>query len=111
MIVDLLNRPKDATQLSSFSFPNQNHHDLVVTALRALGNNNVNRYILDPISDQDMNNFLIRHQQSHNEINGVLGVAGNDLSSLNVKDINNFESWLLLHATEHLQWQNKTGIP
>jgi hypothetical protein len=111
MIADLLNRPKDMTQLSSFSFPNANHHDLVVAVLRAQGNANVNRYILDPISEADMNNFLIRHQQSHNEINGVLGVAGNDLSSLNVKDVNNFESWLQLHFQEHFQWQRLTNVP
>ncbi len=111
MIAVLLNRPTDQQQLANFSFANQNHHDLVVTTLRALGSTQVNRYIMDPVSLEDMNNFLIRHQQSHNEINGVLGVAGNDLSSVNFRDVNSLESWLQLHFSEHQQWQTKTSVP
>ena len=111
MIATLLNVPGTANELLRWSFANQDHHTQVVNYLKGKGTLGLSEYILDPLQMQDIANFLLRHQQSHNEINDALTVAGNDLTSVNTKDPAQVATWIQLHFNEHLQWQTKTGIP
>lgn len=67
-------------------------------------------YILDPIPDFDLQNWLRRHQQSHNDVNSALGVQGTDLTDVDFEKQDEREAWAELHAAEHVQWQEITGI-
>jgi hypothetical protein len=111
MIATLLNVPGTSQELLRWSFANQDHHTQVVVFLKNKKVLGLNEYVLDPVQMSDIANFLLRHQQSHNEINDALSVSGNDLSSLNTKDPTQVATWIQLHFNEHLQWQTQTGIP
>jgi hypothetical protein len=60
-------------------------------------------YVLDPIAGFDRDNWLRRHQTAHNDMNEVLGIAGNDLSDVDFKNPKELQAWINLHAQEHLQ--------
>lgn len=108
MILNLYNPPVTEQDFSIFSLSNADHHQNVITALQ-------NRvalvtYELDPMPQEDLPSWLRRHQQAHNDINTFLGVNGVDLTDVDVKDKEQLESWILLHADEHFQWATQTGV-
>lgn len=107
----LYNISTDA-DFSAFAFANADHHTLVTQAINQNlpASQALTFYILDPIPDFDLQNWLRRHQQSHNDINSALGIQGTDLTDVNFKKQDEREAWAELHASEHIQWQLSTGI-
>lgn len=110
-IGQLLNVDTDEN-FAGFSFANADHHTLVTQAInetlpqqRAL-----TFYVLDPISELDLQNWLRRHQQSHTDINSALGIQGSDLTDVDFRNQEEREAWSELHWSEHQQWQAATGI-
>lgn len=95
--------------IAAFSLANQANHINVGNAIFAKFKIQIEGYVLDPPPAADWTGWLLNHQASHNQINGILGVAGNDLTILDLKDRDAVENWIFLHASEHRLWQLKLG--
>jgi len=110
-IANLLNVNSDA-EFAGFSFSNADHHTLIVQNINLLlpASQALTFYILDPIADFDLQNWLRRHQQAHNDINLALSIQGTDLTDVDFQKSDQREAWAELHYVEHLQWQEATGI-
>ncbi len=102
-LASLLNVPYDASSWLQWSFANMNLHDLTVRAIQAQNNVFLQTYVLDPIPKVDFQGWLRRHQQAHNDFTTQLGINGSDLSELNPKDHDEFNTWILNHWSEHQQ--------
>lgn len=110
-IGNLLNISSDQ-DFSGFAFSNADHHTLVTQAINQLipAARALTFYILDPVPDFDLQSWLRRHQQSHNDINSALNIQGVDLTDVDFKRQDEREAWAELHWSEHQQWQEATGI-
>ena len=111
-LATLLNIPgeDDQNTFDEFSFSNQDSHNRII---RAIGDQNgvtLQVYIVDPMPLADLGAWFRNHQQMHNDMNGVTGVSGNDLSSVDWKDEQAKAYWISLHWSEHQQNEQKLGI-
>jgi hypothetical protein len=84
-----------------FFFWNAQDHIEINQAIQAQRGNNLFARVLDPVDKQAMDVWLELHQQSHNDINGVLGLSGNDLSDVDFSNPSKVREWINLHAQEH----------
>ena len=110
MLASIYNVFTDAQGLQSFSFANNDLHVQINRALFSQYQIEMPTYILDPISTQQPDNWLYTHQNVHNLMNSVLGIAGNDLTDVDFSNKDQVASWIWLHAQEHLQASKKLGI-
>lgn len=109
-VLSLMNPPTTPQDIASWSFANQDHHNRVTTNAQTLTGALITVRQIDPIAFFDLQDWLGRHQQWHNDINAALGLAGFDLSDLDFKNQKQLEAWTRLHVQEHVQWQTVTGI-
>lgn len=108
-IANLFNVPSDPASWNIFSFSNQDSHRQIIRALRTNGTI-IPDYILDPIPPENPAGWLQTHQAAHAAFTGVLGISGNDLSDLDVTKRDQVESWVRIHAVEHMQAAQILGI-
>lgn len=106
----LFNLPTDETSLAYFSFANADEHNRIVTAIFASTGQTLPTYVLDPVPTFDIQNWLRRHQDIHNQQNLILSIAGNDLSDVDFKNKEQLEAWIQLHAQEHYLASQRLGI-
>ena len=110
-LADLYAAPQDDADYQRFSFANADSHEQVLGAIFKQKNGlRLPSYVLDPISLNDFDAWLWRHQDAHTAINEALGLTGNDLTDLDPKDRNQLEYWAILHFNEHNNWAQKLGI-
>ena len=110
MLAGLYNDIVDDQSLQHFSFINADQHTQIIDAIARKYNVALPVYILDPISTNNPANWLYTHQAAHNDMNAILGIAGNDLTDVDFKNKEQVASWVWLHAQEHYQASNKLGI-
>lgn len=112
MIATLFNIFKDAEGLNQFSFANADLHVRINEAIIDRGGPSLPFYVLDPIATGPAAaNWLRTHQDIHNQMNAVLGLAGNDLSEVDFNDPDQVASWIWLHAQEHVAASDKLRLP
>lgn len=100
-VANLFNVPGNDEALLQFSFANAaEHHKIVQSLFDDLGIH-VESFILDPLPINDPGAWLYQHQQAHNVQNAALGIAGNDLTSVDLKDKGQLAAWIILHGREH----------
>lgn len=87
-----------------WSFSNMDHHRQTIRAIAAQKGINLNEYTVDPIPFFALGAWAYNHQQMHNDVNGVLGTGGFDLTTLDVEDAGQLTAWIRLHASEHQSW-------
>lgn len=102
--------PAGLDSIREFTFANQERHIAAGVAIQRKHSITITGYALDPVPAGALSTFLLNHQASHNQINGILGTAGNDLTSLNFEDENSVREWIWLHASEHRTWDQTLGI-
>jgi hypothetical protein len=110
MLPTLLNTPKTDQELSIWSFAHRDDHDLVAEALRTRFGVQLTHNVLDPIPQFDMQDWLLRHQNEHNDNNGLLGSIGVDLTEVNFDNPSEKSSWFYIHYLEHYNWHQALGI-
>jgi hypothetical protein len=98
---NLLNSPTDGNSLDVWTFHNADSHAAIISAILAVKGIQLTQYLLDPVDEDDMNNWLLRHQQSHTDFTSVLGIGSNDLSSVDWKNDSERDAWIGLHFREH----------
>jgi len=110
MLASLYNVFRDDIGLSQFSFANSDMHVRINQSVLRRYNIQLPVYVLDPISVNEPSTWLYQHQDLHNQMNSVLGIAGNDISDVDFKDAGQLSSWIWLHAQEHYQAAKILGI-
>lgn len=75
-----------------------NYQDAVHTIDQRLASFGISipQYQLDPLPGNDVDNWLARIQQSHNDFNAALGNQGNDLSSVDITQQRELDAWVNL---------------
>lgn len=108
-LASLANSPTDAQSMNEWTFA---HSDLCLRTIDFLNGkgNSIVMQQMDPVALFDVQNALLRIQSVHNDVNGVLGIAGFDLLDLNFNDPNSVRSWTFNIFSECQQWVSKTGI-
>ncbi len=71
---------------------------------------NLFQYQLDPINFDDPQQWLENNAQTHDDMNGVLGLQGTDLQGVDLKDKNQLNAWIFLHYQEHYSAHQALGI-
>ena len=102
--------PHDARAWQQFSWNNKQSHDAIRQAIFAQGNIRLNDYVLEPIAPDDLAGWLERHAQTHIEMNAALGVQGQDLQDVDLKDERQLVAWVFLHWQEHNTIVQALGI-
>jgi hypothetical protein len=87
--------------LEQFFFWNAQDHIEISQAIQAQKSVNLFHRVLDPVDKDAIDGWMELHQQSHNDINQVLGLSGNDLSDLDFSNHARVREWMNLHAQEH----------
>lgn len=100
-VANLFNVPGDEEGLLQFSFANAAEHHKIAQGLFDELGVHVEVYILDPLPISDPGAWLYQHQQAHNVQNAALGIAGNDLTTVDLQDKAQLAAWIILHAREH----------
>jgi hypothetical protein len=67
-------------------------------------------YPLDPIPENDLDQWFIWHQQTHDDMLNALNLPGSDQESVNFADPNELENWLFLHIQDHISCRKALGI-
>lgn len=110
MIENLLNIPRSEQDWNIWAFNHRDHHDLIRKAIVQNGGPNLPEYQLDPINFGDVKSWLERNQQTHDDMNGVLGLQSSDLEGVDFTNRNQLAAWIYLHWQEHTNAANKLGI-
>jgi hypothetical protein len=111
MLATLYNLFNDQRGLDQFAFANADLHVRQNAAIAARGGPNLSAYILDPIVlGKNLETWLSVHQETHNQVNQVLGIRGNDLSDVDFSNPQQLASWIWLHAQEHVQASDRLGL-
>jgi hypothetical protein len=86
---------------AQFFFWNAQDHIEIAQAIQAQKTVNLFERVLDPVDPAALDRWLELHQQTHNDVNSVLGLSGNDLSDLDFENPRKVREWINLHAQEH----------
>lgn len=98
---NLYQPPEGQRGWQEYWFNHFQDHVEIVQAIRKQLNIDLPVYIIDPWSEFDQSGILERHTQFHNDMNLVLGIPGNDLSTVDFKKANEVKAWVYLNYTEH----------
>lgn len=95
MLAAVLNVPRAPDDWPNWTFNYQAVVHAIDSRLGDLGVS-VPQYQLDPLPGNDVENWLERVQQSHNDFNSAIGLQGSDLSSVDITDPRQLEAWIWL---------------
>jgi hypothetical protein len=109
-LASLLNPPSTEREFLRWSFSNDDGHRRIISAIFAQTGIDLTTYVLDPIPQEDLQSWSRRHQTTHNDFTGVLGIQGSDLTDVDWKKKDEVDSWLRLHFDEHRQANFILGI-
>lgn len=85
------------------------HHDAIERSLaQVLGVQPVN-YLLYPFFKADIATWVRQHQAAHSRFTALLGIAGQDLTGLNLDDKTTRDAWLWQNFVEHLGASQRLG--
>ena len=82
-------------------FNNYAHHRAINAGASGIGAT-IGQYMIYPVQQTSLRDFLEQHQRWHNDMCGALGIAGNDLSNVDFNDEKQKDAWMFLHYQEHL---------
>lgn len=109
-LASLFNVPATPDEWAIWSFANMDHHRQIILAIGTQKDINLAEYIVDPIPFFSLGQWVYTHQTMHNDMDGVLGIAGFDLTGLDVNNAGQVAAWIRLHALEHQQAAQELGI-
>jgi len=101
MLAALFNIPRNNPSRDQFAFNNDAEHLHIIDAIRLQGGPTLERFVVNPIPSGDVPGWARRHQAMHNQMNGVLGIAGLDLTGIDFNDERGLEAWVQIHVQEH----------
>ena len=109
-LADIASVPVDSATLLKWSFCHQVAHLDINRKIQEQFGILIPMYVLDPMDPDYLEVWNYQHQLIHTQMDAVLGISGNDLLGLDIKDKAILESWLFLHFPEHQQAAAKLGL-
>ena len=109
-IAALFNVPQTPEELNEWACAHAQHHREIIASIQTSKGVQLVQYPLDPIPVNDLGAWVYQHQQMHNQYEAILGIAGYDLTDVNLQDRGQLEGWVFLNANSHLQAANILGI-
>lgn len=109
-VATLLTLPWNEPLFPDWVFEHNQDHLVIRTAVQNVTGVNLPVYPLDPMRPRDLDRWLELHQQAHNDFNGVLGLASNDLSSVDFRDQLQRQVWAWSNYTEHNAAHEVLGV-
>lgn len=84
----------------------------VLPTIEITGINNavLTEYQLDPVDAGNLGLWLYQHQVMHQQMDLILGIAGQDLLGLDWDDPDQRSLWITLNADEHIQASARLGL-
>lgn len=109
MLASLYNTPHTTPEFQQWLFHNYAEHHLLIQGIKKKYNIQLTEYCINPLLVDNIRQFLIIHQQMHDDMDAVLGISGNDFTDIDFDKPDSVESFLFLHADEHRQANQKLG--
>lgn len=110
-LFSLLNRPFVSEKEKEYwSWAHWQHHLEIAQAIQAQFGSNLTLYPLYPIPIKNLDSWLLRHQQYHDDMNSVLGLNGVDLQTVNFKQEKEAKIWVQFNFNEHRDAATKLRI-
>lgn len=106
----LFNVPLTREELDIWTFSNADEHQKIAAACLTQLSATIPQFPLDPIPVDDLGTWAYNHQAIHDAQNAVLGIAGNDLTTVDLNDTAQLSNWIQLHAQEHYQAAGLLGL-
>jgi len=100
MIAALLNIPKTPEEWLRWGWHHAEHHQEIQQAIAKQGVN-LTIYVLYPLPEEDVGGWLLRHQQTHLDMDGALGLQSVDLQGVDLKDERQLQAWIWSNYLEH----------
>lgn len=110
MLALLLNTPRTDEEWARWSFAHRDSHTRIRQAIQSTKNTMLPDYQLEPIFQQDLQGWLQRNSQMHQDFSGVLGVESFDLLDVDFKDEKSIQAWAYLHYQAHYNAEAALGI-
>jgi hypothetical protein len=82
-------------------FYHQQDHLVIVQTIQKLRGVVLPTYVIDPLEPNDFKGWALRHQNFHNDMNGVLGLDGTDLQEVDFNKPDEKDSWMWQNFSEH----------
>jgi hypothetical protein len=105
-IASLYNVPQSDESLKQWAFVHMAHHRDIIRTIYELLKVALPEYQLDPIDPKDTGVWDYQHQVMHQQMDAVLGIAGNDLTGVQWTNPNELAGWIFLNSSEHQQAAN-----
>ena len=106
----IITSPPGEGGFDNFVFMNYNDHLEIIQKLFQLNIANLPTYDIITVNQDDFQSWLERHQQYHNDANGVLRLGGTDLTTVDFNDDGQRKAWFWLHFLEHQQMHEALKI-
>ena len=109
----LLNVPNSLEAWNQWSFNHAQEHINIIQAIQNLKGVQLTQYQLDPVNftnKKAVDDFLERHQQTHIDMDGVLGIQSTDLQDTDLSDPKKLQAWIYSNWLEHNAANQELGI-
>ena len=110
MLVGLKDPWKDMAGFQLYGWHHINDHLEVFQAIQKKFNINFTLQDIYPFPLTDWKNWLQRHQIMHTQANSILGVAGDDLQTVDFNNATQRAAWVELNFSEHSDWHQSLAI-
>ncbi len=101
MLPVLTEIPRNIDDWNRWSFHHRSSHTAIRQAILQQGGPNLPEYQLYPIDFGHFTDFLQNNAQSHIDMLAVLGIPGEDLQDVDIRQENQLVAWIFLHAQDH----------
>lgn len=106
----IFNVPNSPETLSQWAFAHMAHHRDIIRVIYENYQVALPEYVMDPFDPSKRSNWEYTHQVMHQQMNTIIGIAGNDLLGLDWADQNKRSAWIQLNASEHRQVGDFLGL-
>ena len=87
------------------------HHQAIIYAAKTVKNVDLTQYNIWPFNPDDAENWLLQHQNFHNDMDTLYQVNGSDLSTLDFTNKRDVDAWLFTNFQEHADVAQLCGLP
>ena len=101
MLAALLNVPRTDAEWRQFSYDHRDSHDRIRAAILKKYGINLTDYIIDPINENSLQQFLQNNASLHTDMNGVIKSQSSDLLDIDITDPKQLDAWISLNYEEH----------
>jgi hypothetical protein len=99
----LFNEPQTPQSWAEWSFSNRADHDEIIGLIQQKHGIRIDKWIIEPITPLNLQNFLLGHQAMHDAEAAALGVDGQNF-------LGDIREWWWDHAEQHRRERVALGI-